>query len=244
MDSLLLNGLSRRIFSLLPIWLRCFFQSLAFFGVLRVGKSSYIHPSVHVLGKSNIQIGHNSCISEGVWLNVNHRVSKKISIYIGSNCFIGKSNFFSCGDEIFISDFVLTAIGCKFIGSTHIFNDPATPYMATGTTCNDRIVVGLNCFFGAGTTVMGNISIGRGSIIGANSFVLENVPPFSIVIGNPAKVVKRYSFIKKMWLPVTLLSDCDERAMPSEQDYLDILKLNYPVVNMPWIAAGKSMGDL
>ncbi len=44
---------------------------------------------------------------------------------------------------------------------------------------------------GAGAKVLGNIVIGRGSRIGANSVVIENVPPFSTVVGIPGRVIPR-----------------------------------------------------
>ena len=42
--------------------------------------------------------------------------------------------------------------------------------------------------------------IGRGSVVGANSVVSRSVPPFSVVSGNPAKVVKQYDPVKKAWV--------------------------------------------
>ena len=236
--------LIRHIFNKLPIRLRCLIQSVGFGGVLNIGATSHIHKSVHILGKTNIRLGKNSCVSEGSWLNVNHRKEAKIAIDIGSNCFIGKSNFFSSGDVIFIGDFTLTAVGCKFIGSTHIFDDPKIPYITTGTTCYDRIEVGVNCFFGAGATVLGDVKIGHGSIIGANALVMKDIPPFSMVIGNPAKIVKRYCFEEKTWLPISLIGSSIELSMPNEQEYLEYLNLNYSDINMPWIASGRSMGNL
>lgn len=236
--------LTRYIFYKLPIRLRCLIQSVGWGGLIHVGRGSYIHPSVHLLGKGNIRVGSNTCVSESCWLNVNHREKNKISIEIGSNCFIGKQNFFTSGDAILIGDYTLTTIGCKFVGSTHKIEDPQIPYLLTGTTSDDQIQIGVNCFLGAGATVLGNVKVGHGSVIGADSLVLRDVPPFSIVIGNPAKVVKRYSFAKKTWLPVSEISNNDEIGMPNEQEYLAQLKTKFPHVNMPWIAAGKNMGDI
>jgi acetyltransferase-like isoleucine patch superfamily enzyme len=233
----------RSVFDRLPIKLRCIIQDKFLGGKVVIGRGSYIHPSVHLLGKANIQIGDNSCISEGTWLNVNHRGVNAISIDIKGNCFIGKQNFFSSGALILIKDYTLTAIGCKFIGSSHRINDPRLPYLTAGTYDQDQIEVGVNCFFGAGSTVLGNVKIGHGSIIGANSLVIQDVPPFSVVVGSPAVVVKRYDFFKDRWLQASHFS-CEEGfGMPCELEYLEQLKNKFPRLRMPWIAAGKSMGD-
>lgn len=79
---------------------------------------------------------------------------------------------------------------------------------------------------------------------GAESLVLQDVPPFSIALENPAMVIKRYSYSKKAWLLVSDMSTDDGIGMPSEEDYLEQIKAKFPYVNLPWIAAGKSMGDL
>lgn len=236
--------IAKEIFDKLPIRFRCILQSVHLRGVMAIGSRSYIHPSVHLLGKNNIRIGSNTCISEGCWLNVNQKLDNITSIAIGNNCFIGKQNFFTSGNVILIGDYTLTTIGCKFIGSTHNFDNPEVPYLSTGTTSENRIQIGVNCFIGAGATVLGNVKVGRGSVIGANSLVLSDIPPFSIAVGNPAVVVKRYSFSKKTWLPCTDMSPEDDIGMPSEDDYLEQLKAKFPHVNMPWIAAGRSMGNL
>lgn len=207
-----------------------------------MGRGSHIHSSVHLLGKANIRVGRNTCVSQGSWLNINHRLKGKIAIEIGNNCFIGKNNFFTSGDMISIGDYTLTSIDCKFIGSTHKIDDPETPYLLTGTTDTDQITIGVNCFIGAGVTVLGNVKIGHGSVIGANSLVLHDIPPFSIAMGNPAKITKQYSFIHKAWLPISEV--LSENEMPSELEYLNQLKNKFPQLDMPWIAAGKSMGDL
>lgn len=241
---MLLKKLQRYIFNSLPTRLRSLIQSMYMNGKLRVGTGSYIHSSVHMLGKSNIFIGDNVCLSEGGWLNVNHRQVDKVSIKIGSNCFIGKHNFFTSGDFIEIGDYTLTTIGCRFVGSSHQISDPGVPYLLAGTSEDQKIEIGVNCFFGAGCTVLGNVSIGHGSIIGAGSLVLQNIPPFSLAVGNPAKVIKRYSFRQKLWLPISEIRADDESNMPIEEVYLEQLKAKFPRVDMPWIAVGKNMGDL
>lgn len=49
----------------------------------------------------------------------------------------------------------------------------------------DKVWIGLNC------TILNGVTIGEGAIIGAKSVVREDVPPWSVVVGNPAKVIKK-----------------------------------------------------
>jgi acetyltransferase-like isoleucine patch superfamily enzyme len=233
-----------KVFERLPVFIQCKIQQIIFGGKIDCGEGSFIHSSCHLIGRSNISIGSNSCLSEGCWLNVNHRNHNVYSIIVGNNCFIGKNNFITSGAEILICDYTLTAFGCKLIGSSHATNDPLIPYMVAGATNGQKIRIGVNCFIGSGSSVIGNVKIGHGSVIGAESVVLKDVPPFSLVVGNPAKIIKRYSFNKGLWVSIDEFSFEDNLKLLSEDKYLSMIRLKHPKIRMPFIAAGKSMGDL
>ena len=79
---------------------------------------------------------------------------------------------------------------------------PVTPeisqlHMTMGhPSCKGDIVVENDVWIGAKSTIMSGVKIQNGSIVGANSVVTKDVPPYSIVVGNPAKVVK-YRFTER-----------------------------------------------
>lgn len=56
---------------------------------------------------------------------------------------------------------------------------------------NGLPVIENNVWIGAHAIVLGNITIGHNSIVGAGSVVLKDVPPYTIVAGNPARIIKR-----------------------------------------------------
>lgn len=205
---------------------------------------AYLDSSVHVLGWKNIKFGKNSVISEGCWLNINNRESTKVQIEIGNNTFIGRRNFFSSGNLIRIGDYCLTGIDCKFMGSNHIYSDPMKPYITTGTTDEWTINVGANCWLGAGVSIIGNVKIGHGSIIGADALINKDIPPFSLVVGNPGKIIKRYDIDTSRWVSAFEFTEEQESRLPSELNYLQILQFSYPTVHMPVRAASKALGDL
>ena len=208
-----------------------------------VGPKAHIDRSVHILGWRNIRVGERAVISEGGCLNVNHRGGLLPSITIGDRCFIGRRNFFSSGKLIQISDFTLTGPDCHFLGAGHVFDDPSRPYIATGVTRDNIIVVGSNCWLGASVTIVGNVTIGHGSVVGSRAVVTKSIPPFSLAIGFPALVTKRYDMISKRWLPAADFTAQMEAALPSEQAYLAGLK-ELGDVYPPAIAAGYAQGDL
>ena len=208
----------------------------------RLPSGTRVSWSAQLLGISNVQLGRNTVIGDRSWLNVNNRVQGTIAISIGDNCFIGRDNFLSSGASIQIREYCLTARNCQFISATHVYDTPERPYIATGTTTTDRIYVGANCFFAAGATVLGNVTIGHGCVIGAGSLVRRNVPPFSLVVGTPAKVVKRFDFGLKLWVPADRFTG--EELIPNEDDYINQLRANFATLSMPTIAAIRAEGEL
>lgn len=211
-------------------------------GRARRGRGTYIHRSVQILGKRYVSVGANSVLSEECWLNVNHRNGGEAAIEIGSQCFIGRRNFFSSGKKIVLGDYVLTANDCHFLGSSHVVQNPMLPYLSTGTTDSDVITVGHNTFIGAGASILGNVNVGHGSIIGARALVTRDIPPFSQAIGAPARVVRRYSMRQEAWIACNELTDEDEEQLPTAELYLSILQ-KCPPIRMPFIAAGSDMGQ-
>ncbi len=55
---------------------------------------------------------------------------------------------------------------------------------------NGKPTIESNCILYSGSMVLGNVTVGHNSILGANSVLLESIPPYSLAVGTPAKVVK------------------------------------------------------
>jgi lipopolysaccharide O-acetyltransferase len=61
------------------------------------------------------------------------------------------------------------------------------------------VVIDDNVWIGEGVVILPGITIGKGAIVGANSVVTKNVSAYTIVVGAPAKVIKKYNFNTKHW---------------------------------------------
>ena len=225
-----------RVIQLIELFYRVFQKSVA-------GKGCYIDPSVYMVGRKNIVIGNNTFIGKDSWLNVNHRNNNK-SIVIEDSCIIGWRNFFSSARLIHIKSYAMITHDCRFLGADHIIDDPLSPYIITGISCDNEIVVGVNCYLGANVTVIGGASIGHGSVIGASSLVTKNIPPFSVAIGSPCCVIQRYDFTVNKWVLVDEYTADKDIYMPSEVDYLLILKQKYPIIDMSPFSTTNRFGDL
>lgn len=157
-------------------------------------------------GKKNIKIGKG--FSTGRYCRFEaHGKHGEINISIGDNCQVNDSVHIAAFKSVFIADNVLIASRVFITDLNHggyngnYHSDPLS-------VCKDRpltgnpVVIEQNVWLGEGVVVLPGTRIGQGCIIGANAVVSKNIPAFSIAVGNPAKVIKTYSFELKKWLAI------------------------------------------
>ncbi|MDP1773804.1 MAG: hypothetical protein Q8L15_16135 [Methylobacter sp.] len=249
---LIIKKIKWRMFNLLPFRLKgavfkLVTSSIGYprqFRKTKIGRNSYVDPSVQVIGWKNVSIGCNTTISEASWLNVNYRDNSTNRITIGNNCHIGRRNFFSSGPLIHIKDYGFTGLDCQFLGCGHNIESPLTPYIASGLSEGGIIEIGVNCWLATSVTVMQDVKIGRGTVVGARSLVRHDLPAFSIAFGNPCKVIKRFDFKNNKWIIIEEWTDELDKFMPSEEEYLAHLIEKYKDIQPSLIAGSSRFGWL
>lgn len=124
------------------------------------------------------------------------------------------------GDVIF-EDEVLTGVGCVIIGPVHLHKhvglsqyvrilgmhhgiEPTLPHHFTPVQ-KAPIILEEDAFIGTGTVIMGKkngepLVLGKYCRVGANSVVMNDIPPYSVAVGNPAKVVRVWDFNQNCWV--------------------------------------------
>jgi acetyltransferase-like isoleucine patch superfamily enzyme len=90
------------------------------------------------------------------------------------------------------------AQNCFIGGQSHIFQDISKDFLRQGEDIK-QVVIGKNVWIGSNAVILLGVKVGDHSVVGAGSTVVEDVPPYSVVVGNPAKVVKRYNFKTEQW---------------------------------------------
>jgi len=111
-------------------------------------------------------------------------------IRIGRNVTINEYVFLDGFGGLDIGDDCRIAHGCSFISEDHVFDDPEVPIWKQGKRAAP-ITLGRDVWLGCGVRVLKGVRIGEGSVIGAGAVVTRDIPPFSIAIGAPARVVGR-----------------------------------------------------
>lgn len=111
-------------------------------------------------------------------------------IEIGQDTFIGPYSCMAGPGHIQIGKNCLIAAHSGIFANNHQFADCSRNIVEQGLTCKG-IVIEDDCWLGSGVKVVDGVTIGRGSVIGAGAVVTKNIPPFSIAVGVPAKVISQ-----------------------------------------------------
>lgn len=95
---------------------------------------------------------------------------------------------------------VAIAQNCFVSGINHEFKNGLQSFLETYST--KKVVIGDSVWIGANCVILPGITIGSNSVIGAGSVVVKSIPPNSVAVGNPARVVKSYDVKEGQWLKV------------------------------------------
>ena len=140
--------------------------------------------------EGRLEIGEHTLIEPQVWLTA----PAPGRITIGSGSFLNIGVMVAAVDLVAIGDHCMLANGCFVTDANHRFDDPERPVPWQGFTSKGPTRLGDNVWCGANVVVTSGVTIGERSVIGANSVVTEDIPPFSIAAGVPAKVIKKLEY--------------------------------------------------
>ncbi len=160
---------------------------------MKRGKGSVIYRSVRkditpfhpfILGDYSI-IEDFSCINNAVG-----------EIIIGTHTRIGLHN--TIIGPVHIGNQVNIAQGVIISGINHNYEKPLHGIIEQGVS-SSSITIHDDVWIGANTVITAGVSIGNHCVVGAGSIVTKDIPPYSVVAGNPAKIIKTYNFNTQSW---------------------------------------------
>lgn len=123
-------------------------------------------------------------------------------ITIGNNCFMNASSYIGAMESVSIGNDVIIATNVRIFDNN---NHPTSPKARREMSHSDfygdlwswkyaehkPVVIGDNVWIGEYSAILKGVTIGKGSIVASHSVVTKDVPEYTIVAGNPARVVKR-----------------------------------------------------
>ena len=174
------------------LWVKWFVNPF----IHKCGKGSSIRHNIRmdVLPFNQFQLGNYSTIES--FSTINNGVG---DVIIGNNTLIGMGNTIigpiTIGnDVIFAQNIVASALNHEYRNiNLPIHKQPIL---------TAAIIIEDECWIAANAVITAGVTIGKHSVVAAGAVVTKNIPPYSIAVGNPAKVIKQYDFEKKDWVRV------------------------------------------
>ncbi|HVI47673.1 MAG TPA: acyltransferase [Chitinophaga sp.] len=166
----------------------------------------FINPFVHPKGKGSLirrrtrmdvlpfntfRLGRYSTIED--FATINNGMG---AVIIGDNTRIGIGNVVI--GPVTIGNNVIFAQNIVLSGLNHGYTDPEVP-ISLQPCSTAQIIVEDDCWVGANSVITAGVRIGKHAVVAGGSVVTKDVPPYTVVAGNPAKVIRRYNTTTGQW---------------------------------------------
>lgn len=163
------------------------------------GKNSKLCRPLRIQGPKNISIGKGVKINDQTWLAAWPLTNKEYAkLIIEDNATLGDFNHIWATHKIVIGKRVLTANHVYISDNLHDYKDVNKAIVCQPIVQLSDVKIGDGAWIGENVCIIG-ASVGKNSVIGANSVVTHDIPDYSVAVGSPAKVIKRYDFDLKKW---------------------------------------------
>ena len=141
------------------------------------------------LSEHGIHLGDNVAI--GAYSQLRASVVSNLGHYLrfgnGSSC--EAYSFIGAGGPVSIGENVIMGQHVSFHAESHVFSDPSVPIRMQGVT-RIGITIEDDCWVGANVVFIDGCVVGRGCVVAAGAVVRGTIPPFSIIGGVPAKIIR------------------------------------------------------
>ena len=182
------------------------FKKLAFILHNRISNHSRVSFSCYIKNPANIRLGKNVKIHSDTSLDAGQTGILTIGdrVILDRYAYINASyGFVRIGAGTAINNFsvvdgtggveigrnVLIGPNVQIISYQHNYRDRSVPIKQQGTTC-EKIEIQDDVWIGAGAVILAGVVIGQGSVVGAGGVVTKTCPPYSVLAGVPARIIK------------------------------------------------------
>jgi acetyltransferase-like isoleucine patch superfamily enzyme len=167
-----------------------------------IGKDTIIHTPFHSNYAKEIYIGDNCVMFGSGWLDtIPEYAGVKFSprLEIGDGTYMGFRVHISVCSSVTIGKNVVMADSVYITDSLHGYQDVNAPVMPQPLVLPGPVTIEDEVWLGQAVCVMPNVTIGRHSVVGSNSVVTKDIPPYSVAVGCPAKVIRQYNHELGKW---------------------------------------------
>ena len=168
------------------------------------GYKSMIIPPLRFCHLSNVEVGNDVTIHSNCWIQVlkSDKNDNLPVIRIKDHVAIGMNATISAIKSIVIEEYVFTARNVYISDHAHKYDNINIPISQQSISGASEVKIGAHTWLGQNSVVLPGVTIGRHCVIGANSVVNRDIPDYSVAVGAPAKIVKKYNSKSQSWIRV------------------------------------------
>jgi serine acetyltransferase len=173
-----------------------------------MGAHVSIHPTCSIDRKNahRIKLGSRVSIEKDSCLTLNvppDEDRKEPVIVIDDNCVLHWRTLIGAKNRVHLERDVLIAQDVLIVDQNHAYEDTTLPIGDQGFTKGGTIRIGQGSFIAHGASVIcsrGDLVLGRNCFVAAHAVVTRSAPPYSVLSGNPAMIVRQFDPIKQAWV--------------------------------------------
>jgi carbonic anhydrase/acetyltransferase-like protein (isoleucine patch superfamily) len=195
-----LTFLSRCLTKLNSLW------AAAVYPFAAKGRKLSLHYTCDLRNPQLMQVGDDVIVHKDVWLHAwpsDGGTQAKTTLQLGSRILVGRRSHISAKNLVSIGDDAIISASVLIQDHGHAYDDVTMPIRLQGIVSGGRIRIGKGSWIGQGAVIVctdGELVLGENCVVAANAVVTRSALPFSVLSGNPAKVVKQFDPQKGTWV--------------------------------------------
>lgn len=156
--------------------------------IAELGPNAVIYPTARIVHPENLRVGECSTIDDFVFLNAG------VATTIGRYVHIASHVSIIGGGELDVGDYAVVATGARILTATDTYRDGSR--MSTHlpdrhrSVLKAKVTIARDAFIGANAVVFPGVRIGEGAVAGAGAVVTEDLEPWTVYVGGPARKLK------------------------------------------------------
>ncbi len=160
---------------------------------LRVGRNfvAQDHCEINCLSEKGIHFGDKVTVGSYALIRPTNLYGGEpgVGLRVGNQSSIGPYAYIGCSGYIEIGNNVMMSPRVSIYSENHVFDHTNIPMIEQGVK-RSFVKIEDDCWIASNAVILAGVTIGKGAVVAAGSVVNKDVPPYSIVAGNPAKVIK------------------------------------------------------
>ena len=176
------------------IYYRRFFKCFGD-GSLLCSPLNLANPECVCIG-NHVHIGHGARIEALTGWHGGQRFSPELEIQ--DDVGIGQNGTIGCANKVVIGRHTIISYDVTITDNDHAYEEIGVPVMLQPLIVK-KTIIGENCFIGSGAKLLAGTVLGTQCIVGANSVVRGEFPDYCVIVGAPARAIRRYSAQSGSW---------------------------------------------